>query len=109
MSTITGYKRDTVGSWIAKDPAAQLVYAMEWSDWLPTGAALATVNYTFSTVTGDASPLSRVSQGITGTQTYCEISGGSAGEIYTVTATITTDAGDTDVRRFRLKVDQRYL
>lgn len=109
MSTITGYKRDTVGSWIAKDPSAQLVYSMEWSDWLATGQSLASSSYTVSTVSGDAAPLTKESNGISGTQSYVELSGGTSGELYTVTATITTDDGATDRRAFRVKVDNRYV
>ena len=107
MSTITGYKRDTVGSWIAKDPQAQLVYSMEWNQWLATGQSLAGVTYTVSTISGDSAPLTKVSSGISGTQTYCELSGGTAGELYTVTASITTDDGSLDRRSFRVKVDNR--
>lgn len=108
MSTITGYKKDTIGSWIAKDPSAQLVYSMEWNEWLATGQNLASVSYSLSTISGDASPLTNESSGISGTQTYVELSGGTAGELYTVTATITTDDGATDRRAFRVKVDARY-
>ena len=109
MATITGYKKDTEGSWIAKDPSAQLVYSMEWNQWLATGQSLASSSYAVSTISGDASPLAKVSSGISGTQSYVELSGGTAGEIYTVTATITTDDGATDRRAFKVKVDARYV
>lgn len=109
MSTITGYKKDTQGSYIAKDPSAQLVYSMEWNEWLATGQSLASTSYAVSTISGDASPLTKESQGISGTQSYVELSGGTAGEIYTVTATITTDDGATDRRAFKVKVDNRYV
>lgn len=108
MSTITGYKKDTVGSWIAKDPLAQLLYQIEWNQWLPSGDGLSAVTYTVSTISGDAAPLTKVSSGISGTQTYVELSGGTAGEIYTVSATVTTDDGLIDSRAFRVKVDDRY-
>lgn len=109
MSTITGYKRDTQGSWIAKDPSAQLVYSMEWGEWLATGQSLASVSYTVSTISGDAAPLTNEGTGISGTQTYIELSAGTAGEIYTVTANITTDDGAIDRRAFKVKVDNRYV
>lgn len=109
MATITGYKKDTEGSWIDKDPSAQLVYNMEWNQWLATGQSLASTSYAVSTVSGDASPLTNEGSGISGTQTYIELSGGTAGEIYTVTATITTDDGATDRRAFKVKVDNRYV
>ena len=110
MSTITGYKKDTVGAYIDKDPGARLVYSMDWSDWLPTGDTLATATYVISTITGDAAPIVKHSQGIEGsTVSYVELSGGTAKEIYTITATITTADGNTDKRRFRLKVNDRFL
>jgi uncharacterized protein YndB with AHSA1/START domain len=110
MSTITGYKKDTVGAYIDKDPGARLVYSMDWSDWLPTGDTLSTATYVISTITGDAAPIVKHSQGIEGsTVSYVELSGGTAKEIYTVTATITTTDGNTDKRRFRLKVNDRFL
>ena len=110
MSTITGYKKDTVGSYIEKDPSARLVYSMDWSEWLPVGDTLATASYAISTITGDTAPIVRQSQGVSGgTVSYAELSGGQAGEIYTVTATITTGNGNTDRRAFRLKVINRFL
>lgn len=110
MSTITGYKKDTVGAYIDKDPGAKLVYSMDWSEWLPTGDALASATYTISTISGDAAPIVKHQQGISGTTiSYTELSGGTAGEIYTVTATITTTDGNIDKRRFRLKVNNRFL
>lgn len=110
MSTITGYKKDTQGAYIDKDPGARLIYSMDWSEWLPTGDTLASVSYSISTVAGDANPIVKHGQGISGTAiSYTELSGGSDGEIYTVTGTITTANGNTDVRRFKLKVNYRYL
>lgn len=110
MTTRTGYKQDVKGSWISKDPNAQLVYSMDWgTEWLPTGDALATVSYAVSSVANDAAPLVIESSGIQGGLTYVELSGGTHGEIYTVTATITTTDSNTDVRRFRIKVEDRYL
>ena len=86
MSTITGYKKDTVGHYIDKDPGARLIYSMDWSEWLPTGDSLSAASYAISTITGDAAPIVKHSQGISGTTiSYTELSGGSAGEIYTVT------------------------
>jgi hypothetical protein len=110
MSTITGYKKDTVGAYIDKDPGARLIYSMDWSEWLPTGDTLATASYSISTISGDTAAIVKHSQGVeSGTVSYVELSGGTAKEIYTVTATITTADGNTDKRRFRLKVNDRFL
>ena len=110
MTTITGYKQDTQGTYIVKDRLAELTYSMDWSEWLPSGDSLATASYTISTIAGDTAPIVRQSQGVSGgTVSYAELSGGQAGEIYTVTATITTGNGNTDRRAFRLKVNNRFL
>lgn len=110
MSTITGYKKDTVGAYIDKDPGARLIYSMDWSEWLPQGDTVSTAAYTISTITGDATPIVKHQEGVEGgTVSFVELSGGTAKEIYTVTATITTANGNIDKRRFRLKVDSRFL
>lgn len=111
MSTITGYKQDTQGAWISKDPEAQLVYSMDFSEWLSTGQTIVSVDYTENSRVNDTAPLVIESEGITnlGTFTYVELSGGAVGKIYTVTAKITTDDGATDRRSFRVKVENRSL
>lgn len=111
MSTITGYKQDAIGSYIEKDPGARLIYSMDWSQWLPQGTALSTVSYAISARANDANPPVKHSQGLaeSNTWTYVEISAGTVGKIYTVTATITTDSGLTDKRSFRIKIENRSL
>jgi hypothetical protein len=106
--TRTGYEKDTQGSWIAKDPSAQLVYTLDWSEWLPTGDTVASVNYTLQVRANDPAPLVRASQGVqSGTKTYVELSGGAVSKVYTVTAAIVTSDGDIDRRSFRVKVENR--
>jgi hypothetical protein len=110
MSTITrsGYEKDNIGSWIAKDPSSQLTYSMDWSQWLPEGDTLASASYSLQVRANDPAPLVKVSQGTqSGTISYVELSGGQVGKLYTVTATITTVDGLTDRRSFRLKVENR--
>ena len=110
MSTITGYKQDTQGSWIPKDPEAKLVYSMDWSEWLSVGQTIAAVNYTENSRSNDTAPLVIESEGVQGgLVTYAEISGGAVGKIYTVTAEITTDDGAIDRRSFRIKIENRSL
>lgn len=106
--TRTGYEKDTQGSWIAKDPSAQLVYSMDWSEWLPTADSVASVAYSLQVRANDPAPLVKESQGVqSGTLTYVELSGGQVGKVYTVTAAITTTDGNTDRRSFRIKVENR--
>lgn len=109
MPDTSGFKKDTIGSYIAKDPGAYLTYTINWSDWLPGGDNLDTSTFTTSTVSGDAAPLTIAASTIIGSNAVVEISGGTAGEIYTITNTITTTNGEIDKRRFRIKVEDRYL
>lgn len=109
MSTITGYKQDQQGTWIAKDPEAKLVYTMDWSEWLSTGQTIVSVSYLENSRINDTAPLVIESEGITdaSTKTYAEISGGAVGKVYTVTAEITTDDGSIDRRAFKIKIENR--
>ena len=108
---MTGFQKDVTGYWIEKDPQAQLVYTLDWSEWLLSNDEIASVVYS---VTHSASPapvndLTIVSSGASLTYTtYVELSKGIAGEIYTVTAKVTTVDGLTDARRFRVKVKERH-
>ena len=109
--TFTGFKQDVKGSYIVKDPGTEIIYSIDWSDWLDTSDDLATSTFEIVDIVGDAANLTISSQGInSGDQlTYVEVAGGTAGETYTVKNTITTDNGITDVRRFRVRVEERYL
>lgn len=109
MTTQTGFKQDVQGSYIEKDPAAQLIYTLDWSNWLDSGDHLANSVFTVDTIAG-ASNVTVVTSGIQhNTHAYVELAGGTAGHTYTVTNTITTVNSATDVRRFKLKVVNRYL
>jgi hypothetical protein len=108
MSTITGYQQDTDGVWIEKDRLARLVYTMDWSEWLPTGATVSAVSYSHNSRVNDADPIVIHDSGIeSGTRTFAEISGGTLSRLYTITAQITTDAGAVDRRNFRIKISNR--
>lgn len=110
--TQTGFKKDHQGTYIVKDPGASITYTIDWSDWLSTASNISVSTWTISTVTGDgANALAKVSDGIRSANqhTYIEVNLGTAGNIYTVKNTVTTTDGTTDVRRFRVKVEDRYL
>lgn len=109
MTTSSGFRQDVKGSWIPKDPDAQLVYSLDWAtEWLPQGASIVNVSHTVTPTTTPA--LSIESQGVqSGGVTYVELSGGSAGEIYIIETTVTLDDGAVDSRRFRIKCEDRYL
>ena len=106
----TGFNQDFKGSWISKDPDATLVYSVDWaSEWLPTGAAISSVVHTI-TPTSATTPLTQVSAGIqNGGTTYIELSGGVEKEIYTIEAKVTLDDGAVDSRKFRIKLEERFL
>lgn len=106
--TRTGYEQDNQGSWIRKDPSAQLIYSMDWSDWLAAGDSLVSVSYALQVRANDPQPLIKGTNGIApGNITYCELSGGQVGKVYTVTASVTTNSGQSDSRNFRVKVENR--
>lgn len=109
--TFTGFKQDVKGSYIVKDPGAEIIYSLDWSQWLEATDDLATSTFEIIDIIGDAANLTISSQGINAADqlTYVEVAGGTAGETYTVKNTITTDNGITDVRRFRVRVEDRYL
>lgn len=110
MPDTSGFKRDVGGAYIDKDPAASLTYTVDWTDWLPTNTNLSTGSFTVSTIANDSNPVVvGASAVIDQNKSTVILSGGTAGEIYTVVNTITTDNGDTDRRRFRLRVLERSL
>lgn len=103
----TGFVQTIQGLTIVKDTEAVLFYTFEWADWLPAGDSLSAVTYTVSARANDPDPLEIESSGITGTQTYVELSNGQEGKVYTVTCAITTTEGLVDRRNFRVKVQAR--
>jgi hypothetical protein len=85
-----------------------LVYTFDWSEWLPVGNTIATVNYTLQVRANDPAPMTRLTQGVqSGTKTYVELGGGQVGKVYTITAAIVTNDGSIDRRSFRVKVENR--
>ena len=110
MADTSGYKRNITGAYIVKDPGATLEYTVDWSEWLNTGTEISTSAFAISTISGDAAPVTNGGDSIVNTnQCVVELSGGTSGNIYTITNTITTDNAETDVRRFQLVVEERYL
>jgi len=55
--------------------------------------------------------MSKVSDGITAANkhTYIELQKGTDGNTYIIKNTVVTSDGTTDVRRFRVRVEERYL
>jgi hypothetical protein len=84
-----------------KDPDAKLPYVIDWQDWLPVGDTIAA-----STWDIDAD-LTNGTDEFTDTTATILLSGGTAGESYTVTNHITTATGLEDDRSFILKIRER--
>jgi hypothetical protein len=83
-----------------KDPNAVLDYSIDWSRWL-AGDEIATSEWTIP------APLAKVSDTKTTTKTTMWLSGGVAGQSYTVTNRITTIGGRTEDRSFLIKAEER--
>lgn len=104
MAIRSGFEQTIQGLTIQKDTEAQLIYTFDWSEWLPEGDTISTSNYTVTARSNDPDPLAIESQGLTGDNTYVELSNGQEGKTYTVTCQITTGNGLIDRRNFRVKV-----
>lgn len=108
MTTITGYRQDQQGTWIPKDTEARLTYSMDWSQWLAAGQTITSVSYAHNSRANDADPIVIHTDGVQGGDiTFVELSGGTTGKIYTITASITCDDGSQDRRSFRVKIENR--
>jgi hypothetical protein len=108
MTTTTGFRTDRLGSYIEKDPDARLDYTIDWSDWV-SNDTLQTAVWRTSTITGDPAPLTLVSN-VTNTGQGVStvlITGGSAGNTYTVTCKVTTTNALIDERYFRIIAKNR--
>tara|TARA_R110000868_G_scaffold302253_1_gene562774 strand:+ start:2543 stop:2875 length:333 start_codon:yes stop_codon:yes gene_type:complete len=110
MPDTSGFKQDHIGSYIEKDPDAELFYTIDWSSWLPTSELLTASTFSVSTITDDPNPMVVGSTSIiNANKSVVRLTGGTAGYMYTVTNTITTDNDEVDTRRFRIKLEARYL
>ncbi len=83
-----------------KDPDAVLDYAVDWTLWL-AGDEIATSDWTVP------AGLNKVTDTKTTTKATVWVSGGQAGQSYTVTNRITTTGGRTDDRSITVKVENR--
>ena len=115
MANLTGYKRDNVSLYITKDPDSNVQYGLDFTDYLNTGDSISSASVTISTVSGDSAPLAFPTNEATdvlitgGVLVNIRLEGGTAGNIYTIKATIVTSQGDTDARSFRIKVEEKLL
>ena len=103
MPSLTGYKKDQVGSYIEKDPYAVLDYTLDWTNWMPSGDTISSISITAETISGDSAPLTIDSTTNNNYLATANISGGTAGNIYNVEYKIDTTNGLKDSRNIRIK------
>lgn len=102
--TATGFQYDAEGPWIAKDPNAVLDYSLDWgvplNSWL-AGETIASVAWTATAglTVGAASNTTTVAK--------VRLSGGTVGQVYTVSCRVTTSTGQIEDRSFRVRVQER--
>lgn len=101
----SGFEQTLQGLTIQKDTEAVLTYTFDWSEWLPQGDSIASVDYIVQARANDPDPLVLVNTGVeSGTMTFIKLRDGQEGKIYTVSAKVTTNDGLIDRRNFRVKV-----
>lgn len=109
MATLTGFRADRDGAYIDKDTEAVLDYSINWGDWMPTGDSVNTSTFTITAISGDTDALTVNSSAISTNVCTAVISGGTAGNIYTVSNTIATANNITERRHFRVCVKARSV
>jgi len=109
MATLTGYKRDIDGLYIDKDPEATLIYTFDYTNWLASGEDISNSNWAVDTISGDGDPVvvsaSTIHSGAK--KVLLTLTGGTAGNIYTLRNTIVTDDSQTERKFFRIVCEQR--
>ncbi len=89
------FLKDAVGYWLPVSPGAVLDYSVEWLDWIGTDT-ISSVVWTVPTGITSSAP--------TNTDSVARVwlSGFVDGTTYEIKCTVTTTAGRTDSREFRL-------
>jgi hypothetical protein len=83
-----------------KDPNAVLDYTIDWTRWL-AGDQIATSEWLVPL------GLTKTADSKTASSATVWLSGGTAGQSYTVTNRVTTSAGRTEDRSFIAKIEER--
>lgn len=99
---MTGFQTDSQGIWIEKSPEGVLDYMVDWNanGWLGEDT-LVSVTWLLD------SGLTLVTQAKTDTTAIIWVSGGLLGVTYWVKCTVTTAAGRSEARSFRLVIVRR--
>ena len=115
MANLTGFRTDNDGLYAVKDPASNIQYGLDFTDYLNAGDSVSSATVSISTITGDAAPLALPTDAATdvtitgGTLVNVRVNGGSVQNVYTIKVTIVTTQGDTDARSFRVIVQEKKL
>lgn len=106
----SAFKVDGIGPWIEKDPNAVLDYHVCWQDWL-AGDTIASAAWTVPVgLTKDSQSINSGAVTIDGTSHPANsvatvwLSGGTAGQEYSVVCRVTTAAGRINDRTFRVRM-----
>ena len=83
-----------------KDPNAVLDYTIDWTRWL-AGDQIAASEWLVPT------GLTKMADSKTASSATVWLSGGTAGQSYTVTNRVTTTGGRTEDRSFTIRVEER--
>lgn len=86
---------------VTKDPDATLDYGFDWTNWMQTSETISTVAWTVAT---------GLTKGSEDTGDYIAkvwLSGGTAGQRYTVACKITTNQSRIDERTMTIIVEER--
>jgi|TARA_E500000318_G_C3542542_1_gene205250 hypothetical protein len=115
MANLTGFRSDRDGLFAVKDPASNIQYGLDFTDYLNAGDSVSSATVAISTVSGDSSPLALPTNPATdvtitgGTLVNIRVHNGSLQNVYTIKVTIVTSQGDTDARSFRVIVQEKKL
>ena len=105
----TGFTKDRIGSYIEKDPDALLDYTLDWNDWFGCSDGLNTSSWEIEIIENDNTPItsSTHTADTTSNTTTVWLSGGTVGNHYRITNTITTTNNLTEERYFRIFIMDR--
>ena len=109
MATLTGFRAERDGAFIDKDPEATLDYSLDWSTWMPSGDSVNTSSWAVTSPAGDSDPIVVSSNSKSNDICTAVLTGGTAGNSYTITNTIATVNNIGDRRNFRIFVKNRSV
>lgn len=86
---------------VPKDPSDILDFTVNWANWLTVGETISAATFTVE------AGITKTSESNTTTTAKVRLSGGTAGNQYTITCQIDTSAGQRAQRSFEVSVEER--